>query len=161
MIRSWSLSDFKAARRLGFFWGLGLCFRPADVLFFFFVPVLSWVAESLRSAKLAKKDLFVWSAAVTPFVYFFFQGKNGAAFETVVISCLPALLLFGFRKKIGLNSAFSQAILIAFVSMTLWYAPAMGDLYQWIAMSVLIPPRNGCIRAWPDQSSRADSVIGC
>lgn len=132
LFRAWDLSSARNARWFGFFLGMGLCFRPPDVLLFFFLPILFWAARNIWNKRLKRVDLVTWSIAALPFVFLFFRHEPGELLSHLALSVIPALCLFAARKRLGLNSNFGQAFLVAYLLMTLWYAPFLDQLYKWI-----------------------------
>lgn len=137
-----NLEDRKPALALGFSFGVSLCMRPAEAINFFIMPMLLLFAFAIRAGKMRARDALLWIAALAPFVVVFAREHAtwtdspltvGAPLVWRILLLLgPAVLLFFFRKKIGLNSAFAHAAVTVIALITLWYAPAMNRLHFWI-----------------------------
>lgn len=132
LVRSWDFSSVRAARWMGFFLGLGLCFRPPDVLLFFFCPVALWIWSGLRTQKLKLIDGPVWLVGVSPFLLLFFLPQQSSPLLVLSLLCLPATAIYIFRSRLKLNSVFAQAVFVSYLIMALWYAPFLDQLRSWI-----------------------------
>jgi hypothetical protein len=135
LIRCRDLDSARSARWLGFCSGLGSCFHPVSVPLFLTVPILSWVWIGVRERRLRTRDLAVWALALLPFPLVLLLHHQAALLTQLLILCLPAIAVFLLRARLGLNRVFSQALLVGYLIMALWYAPFMDSLYDWIFQS--------------------------
>ena len=132
-------SSRKYARRFGIVFGLGLCFRPTELLTLLFLPIMAWVATGLRECRVRVRDVLVCVAALIPLIALLStcstlkQDRFGieTAFRLIMI-CGSALLARSLRKPLKLEPALNSAFTWSYLIFGLWYAPYLNALFTWI-----------------------------
>ncbi len=133
--RSWKANEIRAPIWISVFLGIALCLRLTEAFTFLLIPILFWFLHGLKRGVFRHRDWIACALAALPFPILFLDEFSGPLSLQLFLLLSPTALLLALRHRLGLNRALTSAFTTAYVTMSVWYAPFLHELYFYIRVS--------------------------